>query len=169
MMKIDKRVSEYPRAWKWLALCALIVSMTSNAKMTIVTLSQLVMKSDVIVLGHFGPPAGVSPTQSSSFVPLQVASILKGGTMVAHGMLEMCNVRENSESPDLSRLTGSFVIFASKKSTCFELSHGDRSIVPTASGRANTVAIEDEPDDQTLTHFLKTVRSLVAKQSGASP
>jgi hypothetical protein len=135
--------------------------------MTIVTLSELVRKSDAIVYGHVKLSSQGVSADSPSLVSFVPEAILKGKVIVGNGAITFCNPH-GEEYPDLSKLTGTLVIFATKRRECFDLSHGDRSIVPVEAGVAKTVAIEDQPETQPFKAFEKNLRALVARQAEAS-
>ena len=149
----------------WISvLCVLLGLATAHAKMTVVSLSELVRKSDLIVYGHVNLTVGVSGESPSlvSFVP---ETILKGNAIPGKSGITFCNPT-GDELPDLSKIAGQLVIFASKRPECFELSHGDRSLVPVEAGVAKTVAIEGQPDTQSFRSFTRKLRLLVTTQSG---
>jgi hypothetical protein len=137
-----------------------MVSAAAHAKMTIVTLSQLVKKSEIIVYGHFNPLASGALNQSPAVIQFEAESILKGKDAVAVGIIPLCNL-EYPDEYDLAKLTGVDILFISKKGPCYVLSHGDRSVVPVYDGRAHTVAIEDQPEVQLLQEFLGKMRTVV--------
>jgi hypothetical protein len=137
-----------------------MVSAAAHAKMTIVTLPQLVKKSEIIVYGHFSPLATKASNQS--VVRFEAESILKGKDLVAAAIIPLCNLRdEYSDEYDLAKLTGVDVLFVSRKGQCYELSHGDRSVVPVYGGGAHTTAIEDQPEEQPLEELFGKIRILV--------
>jgi hypothetical protein len=133
------------------------------AKMTLVSLPRLVRESEVIVYGQVVPTSTAASTKST--VSFQAESVLKGSSILAHGLIILCNSHANSEWPDLNSLMGRVVVFVSRKGECFDLSHGYRSIVQTKSGRASTNAIKGQPDDQTIASFLRKIRTVVGKQT----
>jgi hypothetical protein len=93
-----------------------MVSAAAHSKMTIVTLSQLVKKSEIIVYGHFNPLARGASSQSPAIVRFEAESILKGKGAVAVGTIPLCNLRdEYSDEYDLAKLTGVDILFVSKK------------------------------------------------------
>jgi hypothetical protein len=151
----------------WISLlCVLLGLATAHAKMTVVALSDLVRKSDLIVYGHVDLTVRASGESPSlvSFVP---EAVLKGRAIAGTGAITLCNPH-GDELLDLSKMTGTLVIFASKRPECFDLSHGDRSIVPVEAGLAKTVAIRDQPETQQLKTLLRRIRALVAHQTGAN-
>jgi hypothetical protein len=146
-----------------IGLLAVILTWSpANSKMTLISLSELVRKSDLIVYGHLNSSAG-APGVSHSLVSFQPESILKGKAIAGAGSITFCD-SPSDELPDLSKITGTLLVFASKKPDCFELSHGDRSIVQVEADIAKTVAIRDQPEAQSLKTLLKKIRSLVAAQ-----
>jgi hypothetical protein len=149
-----------------LACCFLwMVSAAAHSKMTIVTLSQLVKKSEIIVYGHFNPLASGASNQSPAVVRFKAESILKGKDAVAVGIIPLCNLPdEYSDEYDLAKLPGVNILFVSKKGQCYELSHGDRSVVSVYDGRAHTTAIEDQPEEQPLEELLLKIQTLVSGQ-----
>jgi hypothetical protein len=147
-----------------LACCFLwMVSAGAHAKMTIVTLSQLVKKSEVIVYGHFNPLVREASNQSPAVIQFEAESIIKGKDAVAVGIIPLCNL-EYSDEYNLAKLTGVDILFVSKKGQCYVLSHGDRSVVPVYDGRAHTTAIEDQPEEQTLEELLVKIQTLLSGQ-----
>jgi hypothetical protein len=101
-------------------------------------------------------------------VHFEAESILKGQEAVAIRIITLCNQRdEYSDEYDLAKLTGDFILFISRKRQCYELSHGDRSVVPVKEDRAVTIAIEDQPEDQPLRDFLRKVRQFASNQVAA--
>jgi hypothetical protein len=142
--------------------CGLFLLNVAHAKVTVVTLSQLVDESDTIVYGSFKLASRASP-QSPSFVPFIPKSILRGKDLSAHGSITFCN-QSGEKSPDLSRMTGTVVIFATKQLECFGLAHGNKSIIRVKAARARTAAMDDQPEAQSLASLLKKIHALVAKQ-----
>lgn len=79
------------------------------------------------------------------------------------GIIPLCNLRaEYSDEYDLAKLTGVDILFVSKKGQCYELSHRDRSVVPVYGGRAHTIAIEDQPEEQPLEELLGKIQTLLS-------
>jgi hypothetical protein len=152
----------------WLGVfCGLFCLASAHAKMTIVTLSELIRKSDVIVFGHVKLSSVRVASESPSMVLFVPEAILKGKVIVGNRAITFCNPH-GEEEPDLSKYTGALVIFATKRSKCLYLSHGDRSIVPVEAGVAHTVAIEDQPEIRAFKAFREELRALVARQAAAS-
>jgi hypothetical protein len=148
-------------------LCAaflLTVSVIVHASMAIVTLPELIKKSEVIVYGHVIGPQSTSAAGSST-ATFEVLSVLKGKPLISEQQILLCNSHQNSEWPDLSRIAGNKVIFVKRTDSCFQLSHGYKSVVSETAGRVATVAIKDEPHDQPLDAFLKKIESLVSGQA----
>lgn len=95
--------------------------MAAHSKMTIVTLPQLVKKSEVIVYGHNSPSLQGASNQLSATVQFEAESILKGHDAAAVRIIAICNQRdEYSDEYDVAKLTGNFVLFLSKKGQCYE-------------------------------------------------
>jgi hypothetical protein len=152
-----------------LLLCWVVWSSAAQAKTTVVTLPQLVKQSEVIVYGHISSSAKGTSNQSPAVVQFEAESILKGQEAVAIRIITLCNQRdEYADAYDLAKLTGDFILFISRKSQCYELSHGDRSVVPVKNDRAVTIAIEDQPEDLPLGDFLHMVRLFVSSQVAAA-
>ena len=78
----------------FLACCFLwMVSAAAHAKMTIVTLYQLVKKSEMIVYGHFNPLARGASNQSPAVIQFEAESILKGKDEIAVGIIPLLQSR----------------------------------------------------------------------------
>jgi hypothetical protein len=147
----------------WIAsLYSLFSSVICWAEMPIVTLSQLIGRSEVIVYGRLDPRL----TPAGELVSFRADSILKGGSLVSPGSISLCNPSDHSEeAPDLSKIQGNVVIFLKEHSSCLRLSYGAKSIVDTRDGRANTSAIDGELASQPLNHFLSRIREIAKTPS----
>jgi hypothetical protein len=149
----------------WAIFCGLLFLASADAKVTVVTLSQLVDESDTIVYGSFQLTSRAN-AQSSSYVPFTPKSVLRGKDLSVNGSITFCNF-SGEKAPDLSKMKGTLLIFATKQTECFGLSHGNKSIVRVKAGRARTAAMDDQPEAQPLSSLLKKIRALVAKQPAA--
>jgi hypothetical protein len=143
-------------------LCGLLCLASANARVRVVTLSQLVDESDTIVYGSFKLTSRAS-AQSPAFVQFIPKATLRGKDLSVNGSLTFCNA-SGEKWPDLSRITGTLVIFANKQLECFGLSYGNKSIVRVKAGRARTGAMDDQPEAQPINVLLKKISVLVAKQ-----
>jgi hypothetical protein len=155
-----------PLAVFWIAsLYSLLFPAIGSAEMPIVTLSQLIAKSEIILYGRVDP--ALPP--AAELVSFRAEVVLKGNTIVPPGNTLLCNPNDHGEeSPDLSKLQGNIVIFLSKRGDCFDLSYGSKSIVDITGERANTSAIEGELASQPLDHFLKKVRAMARMHAPVS-
>ena len=138
---------------------------SAHAKVTVVTLSQLVDESDTIVYGSFKLTSR-SSAQSPSYLQFSPKSVVRGKDLSVNGSITFCNL-SGEKTPDLSKMNGTLVIFATKQTECFGLSHGNKSIIRVKAGRARTAAMDDQPQAQPLSSLLKKIRALVAKQPAA--
>ncbi|HZF17086.1 MAG TPA: hypothetical protein VE046_14190 [Steroidobacteraceae bacterium] len=155
------------RGLKTFAVCTLLFATLGHAKATIVTLSELVTQSQVIVYGRVvGSPAALSP---QSKVRFEVSTVFKGDSLVHDGAVLLCNSRPNSEWPDVSKVAGNSVLFLAQKEGCLELSHSYRALLKVQGDQISTVTIEDQPDSQPLDQFFKKVQALVCNQSMSQP
>jgi hypothetical protein len=133
------------------------------ASLKIVTLADLVQKSDVIARGSLSP----SPSAGThvGVASLRIASVLKGKGIAEKSDLPLCNTEVDSEHPDLAAVSGDYVIFAARQGECFHLVWGYDSLIGVRSGRASTAGIEDQPSEQPISQFLHRIRSLVRAQT----
>jgi hypothetical protein len=156
-------LQQHSRNYLPLASCLVwaMVAGTAAAEMTIITLSQLVKKSEVIIFGHIKPSAMGMSNESPAVVQFEAQSILKGKDAAEAGIFPLCNLRDHDDRDDLSRLTGDSILFVSRRGQCFDLSHGYRSVIAVKDGRAVTITIEDQPEVQSLQDFLGQIRALV--------
>lgn len=159
-MIAPRRIHHAPTGWATL-LCGLFLLASAHAKVTVVTLSQLVDESDTIVYGSFEARSKAA-AQSPSFVQFIPKSLLRGKDISAGKSITFCN-QSGERSPDLSRMTGSVVLFANKQLECYALSHGDKSIIRVKAGHARTAAMDDQPQAQPLKVLLKKIATLVAR------
>jgi hypothetical protein len=145
--------------------CGLFFLASARARVTVVTLSQLVDESDTIVYGSFKLTRR-SSAQSPSYVQFTPKSVLRGKDLSVNGSITFCN-SSGETAPDLSKMNGELVIFATKQTECFGLSHGNKSIIRVKAGRARTAAMDDQPLAQPLSSLLKKIRALVAMRPAA--
>jgi hypothetical protein len=148
-----------PSRWGYGALSLLLASITF-AKATVVTLPELIHQSRVIAYGRIDPNAGVP-------VPFHVSTIAKGADVVQGSGIFLCNSRPNPEWPDLSKSVGEQVLFLVKHGECFDLSHNYRSLIKVHDGRASTIVIKDQPDDQSLDDLLEKIRVMLHRDGAA--
>jgi hypothetical protein len=158
-MTASNRTHRTSIAWATV-FCGLLFLTPAHAKVTVITLSQLVDESDTIVYGSFKLTSRAS-AQFVSFIP---KSILRGKDLSVNRSMTFCN-QSGERSPDLAKITGSVVIFATKQLECYGLSYGNRSIVRVKSDRARTAAMDDQPQAQPLNLLLKKISALVATRT----
>jgi hypothetical protein len=130
-----------------------------------VTLSDLVKKSEVIVSGHVSTAAESVARPPSKAVPFEVSLVLKGKVTFDKGGIPLCNSHINSEWPDPARFVGEKILFLKRSGDCFSLSHGYKSVIKTEAGRAYAAALSERPHDESLEEFLNNVRTLVLEQT----
>jgi hypothetical protein len=148
-----------PSRWGYGALYLLLASI-AFAKATVVTLPELIHQSRVIAYGRIDANADVP-------VPFHASAIIKGADVVQGGVILLCNSRPNPEWPDLSKSVGEQVLFLNRHGKCFDLSHNYRSLIKVHDGRATTIVIKDQPDDQSLDDFLEKIRAVLRGQGAA--
>lgn len=147
------------------AVAGLLVPAIVAASMTIITLPDLVNKSATIAYGHVdGKSLSVSSGHPMPVVTFDVVQGLKGNA-VSGQQINLCNSHLSSERPDLSKMTGALVVFASPQGSCLELSHGSRSVIAFAGRRAQTYMLEGEPHDQSLEEFAQKIGSIASHQA----
>lgn len=139
--------------WGYGALFLLLASI-AFAKATVVTLPELIHQSRVIAYGRIDANVGVP-------VPFHASAIIKGADVAQGSVILLCNSRPNPEWPDLSKSVGEQVLFLNRHGDCFNLSHNYRSLIKVHDGRATTIVIKGQPDDQSLDDFLKKIRALL--------
>jgi hypothetical protein len=146
------------------AVFFMMVSSICLAKATVVTLSELIRQSDLIVYGAVDHSEQQAPAANASVI-FKSMSLLKG-ILQAHEdvAVPLCNRRPNSEWPDVSKISGNAILFLSKEGGCFNLSHNYRSVVEVRDDDALTAEIKGEPDHQSLQKFLTRIKRLAAKQ-----
>jgi hypothetical protein len=139
MRNLGRRISvARHRCGLILALC--LVAAGTYAKATVVTLPELVQKSQLIVYGsiHTDDPSSSFATAAS--VPFTISRILKGTS--AHGDIILLCKRRSSLSypdwPDIAAMSGDNILFLRSNGTCFDLAHNYRSLVKVRGGRAMT-------------------------------
>jgi hypothetical protein len=146
---------------------AIVLSSVATAQMVRTTLPELVSRSDVIFLGHVHESGGGSDSSSSAeIVSFDVLESFKG---MQKGLrtIDLCNFHPDSEWPDLLRLKGDQIIFASRSGSCLKLSVGYRSAAPVGDGVAHTSGITGEPLQQSLSALEARLRRLVAHPAKA--
>lgn len=131
-----------------------------RAQMVKTTLPELVNQSGIIFIGHVHEGEARSPVSANDVVQFDATELLKGAAGV-QGVISMCNYHPNSEWPDLSRLKGDHVIFASPSGSCLKLTVGYRSVATVTDDVVNTSGITGQPLRQHLSAFSARIRSLV--------
>jgi len=146
-----------------------VYAISPPAKATIVTLSELIMQSQVSVYGHVGASTKFqSPAPSTSWVRFEASQVLKGQASIRGGVVPLCNSRPNEEWPDMSTLAGENILFLARHGDCFNLSHNYRSLANVHGDQVSTMTIGDQPNAQPLDVFVKKVRALVSEQARAA-
>lgn len=147
-----------------LLLLACVAPAAALASLKIVTLAELVQRSDVIARGSLNASPSAGP--KIGVASLRIASVLKGKDIAEKTDLPLCNTEVDSEHPDLARVSGDYIIFVARQDGCFHLVWGYDSLIRLRSGRASTAGIDDQPSEQSISRFLRTIRSLVHAQTG---
>jgi len=152
--------------WAVVAACVLLAGVV-HAMATLVTLPELIQKSQVIVYGHLDESTKRSSSAASTWLQFKTLQVLKGSSSVRDGTIALCNSRPpQGEWADLSKLSGDSILFlTSKDGACFDVSHSYRSVVAIRDDQASTVTIKGQPKEQPLELFLQNVRTLVSKQA----
>jgi hypothetical protein len=149
-----------------ISLCSFAFSSATLGRMTDVTLAELVKESEAIVYGRVDSDTASREQSAANVVRFKILSVLKGQRLVGTDKtVSLCNAHSDSEQPDLSKLKGTAIVFVTRASNCFDLSHGYVSVVQVTDSRASTYAIQGQPDSQLSQSFLKMVRAIVADQS----
>jgi hypothetical protein len=161
-MTARRKTSRLPTlsALGWVLIYGLIFPVAAVASLKIITLKELVQKSDVIASGrlHAAPSTERHQLIVASLHP---TSVLKGQEIAGRRDIPLCNREVDSEHPDLAKMPGDYVIFVAKEGECFYLVWGYDSIIPVRNGRALAAGIDDQPSDQPAQQFLDKIRSLV--------
>jgi hypothetical protein len=144
------------------AICWMASSGVSVASMTAITLSQLVQRSEVIVVAHKAPTSASAVRDKNGIVLFEITNLLKGDASINGHDILLCNPNNNSEWPDLSKAQGEAVFFVSRMGNCFSPIHGYRSEVGIQNETAWTAVIKEQPERQPATEFIQKIRSLVA-------
>lgn len=148
-----------------------VYAISPPAKATIVTLSELIIQSQIIVYGHVGASTKKptsAPSLSASWVRFKASQVLKGHASIHGGVVFLCNSRPNEEWPDMSTLAGENILFLARHGDCFDLSHKYRSLANVHGDQVSTATIEDQPNAQPLDVFIKKVRAVVSEQARAA-
>ena len=146
-----------------------VYAISPPAKATNVTLSELIMQSQLIVDGHVVASTKFqSSVPSTGWVRFEASHVLKGQASIRGGVVPLCNSRPNGEWPDMSTLAGENILFLARHGDCFNLSHDYRSLANVHGGQISTVTISDQPSAQPLDVFVRKVRALVSEQSRAA-
>lgn len=144
----------------FLLLSGLAIPALGLASLKIITLSELVQKSDLIARGHLQRVSPESP-RSSGVASMHPISVLKGEVAKGENEIPLCNGRVDSENPDLATLAGDYVAFVAKRGRCFYLVWGWDSLIAIRADQAHTSGIEDQPIEQPVEDFLRKIRSLL--------
>jgi hypothetical protein len=133
--------------------------LTSLARTIDIRLRELVRSSEYIALGKS------SSSGDSGRVLFQAIDVYKDVRRVGSKRLVFgCPFDGNSESYDLSTFEYSYVLFAIVRSGCLEPAHGISSVVAIADGVAYTHQIADQPDEQLVSLFARSIREALAAE-----
>jgi hypothetical protein len=134
------------------------------AKLTNITLAELVRSSMLIAYGRTVQSSPHAAKTGAGMVLFEPSSILKGKSLVRGNRLALCNTPDDIESYNLREIGGSYLVFARKSGDCFLPIHGLRSVVVVEKDQAATGNIKDEPEEQPIVALLGTVRKLADAQ-----
>ena len=148
-----------------LALIALCSAPAVYAELLAAKLSELVRQSGVILYGDIVPATPTGSESDASIVWLTPQEVLKGSIPKGSHNLPVCNAIDDPESPDLRSHPGSYVIFAKPKARCYQPIWGATSLVFVRTGIAYTLAIQGEPEKQSVSDLLKRIRTLVPPET----
>jgi hypothetical protein len=134
------------------------VCSAATARLLDINLSQLVAQSDVIVYGLV-----VSGNEGNKgTVIVTPKAVLKGAKLENEKGFIICNVVGKTESLDLRSVHRPLVIFASKNQDCLMPIHGISSTIIVNKGLAATASIVDQPNQQSISEFLRKIRRMVS-------
>lgn len=143
-----------------LSFVLLVWSDASVARLTNITLEELVAGSTLIAYGR----TETKDAEASS-VGFAVTTFLKMPSETAEKKARICNDATEIESYDLSLVTRTYVVFAAAKNDCYAPIHGLRSVVQVRDDIALTGNISGQPAEQPLDNLLSKIRVLVGEQS----
>jgi len=154
-----------------ISIIVLVVALCSPAprlvaKVSSMSLAEMVKKSPIIVYGETLGVDGSSPARNAAWVAFKTLVVVRGSESFAKEKMYLCNSRPPMmDYPDLQRWAGGVgVLFLKEKNNgCFELVHSYVSVVDVRDNQATTAAIEGQPIHQPLGRFFKKVRSLIPK------
>jgi hypothetical protein len=155
-------------AFAGIALAVVLCSPASRlvAKVSSMTLAEMVKKSPIIVYGETLEVDGSSSARNVAWVTFKTLVVVRGSESLAKETIYLCNSPPPMmDYPDLRKWTGGVgVLFLTEKNNgCFELVHSYVSVVDVRDNQASTAAKEDQPISQPLGRFLKKVRSFIPK------
>jgi hypothetical protein len=136
------------------------------AKVSSMSLAEMVKRSPIIVYGETLEVDGSSPPRNVAWVAFKTLVVVRGSESLAKEIIYLCNSPPPMmDYPDLRRWAGGVgVLFLTENNNgCFDLVHSYVSVVDVRDNQATTAAIEDQPIRQPLGRFLKKVRSLIQK------
>ena len=137
-------------------LCGVLWDSNASAQVVKATLSDIFNQSDVIFLGHRH-----ESDSSPDIVSFDVVELFKGKKTIGRSV-HLCNYHPDSEWPELIRLEGEKIIFASWNGSCLRLAMGYRSVVPVSDGVADTSGITGLPLRQPLSSLKAALHALIA-------
>jgi hypothetical protein len=133
----------------------------ASAKLIDTGLGDLVRQSDFVAYGHSKMNPKSPPSLDSSTVAFEPIVVLKVPKERNVSAITLCNTPIDTETYDLTKIKGNYIVFAAKRELCFRPVHGIGSIIMVDEKRARTLAIADEPDSQPIDAFIAKIRSLV--------
>lgn len=151
--------------YSWITAGFLLLAMPAHSMPPLVTLPELVQKSNVIAYGRIDAAEPTS-ARPAHWLQLQIIEVIKGLDAAQKSSVFLCNERPAMRDwPKLHEVMGTNVFFLVQKDGCYEFSHSDRAIVHVRDDVASTVAIKDQPANQPLAVFLEKIRTLVAREA----
>jgi hypothetical protein len=163
---MNRTQSKVKYAIRLLVVAAVLCSPAPHlvAKVSSMSLAEMVKKSPIIVYGETFEADGSSPARNVAWVAFKTLVVVRGPESLAKEVIYLCNSQPPMmDYPDLRKWAdGVGVLFlAEKNDGCFQLVHSYVSVVDVRGNQASTAAIADQPISQPLGHFLKKVRSLI--------
>jgi hypothetical protein len=147
--------------WVGVSIVLLVWWNASFARLTNITLEELVTRSTLVAYGR----TETKSADDSSTVTFEIATLLMGPSDVARKTVRICNDVTDVESYDLSRITRSYIVFAAAKDNCYAPVHGLRSVVQVREDAALTANISGEPSEQPLNTLLSKIKVLAEVRS----
>jgi hypothetical protein len=135
-----------------------------SAKIARITLEELVNRSDLVLHGENAQRRDPPSDNDAPVIWFKVTALSKSPPPPVSGDVPICDQAAFSDTIDLRKYPGEYVVFARWNGKCFAPVAGYKSLIPVSQGVARTGDIDGQPPTEPLNIFLNKIRKLIEDQ-----